>query len=134
MAGIAADLGVPTVATARPLMHHGSRRRMADVLSAIRKGCRVDQLGRTALANAEQRLRGPAEMARLLGDHAPAMARAAALADRCTFSLDELRYEYPSEIADGETAGERLRRLARAGLDWRYPDGAPDHVRDPAGP
>ncbi|SEN21793.1 error-prone DNA polymerase [Palleronia pelagia] len=124
----AADLGVPTVASARPMMHHGARRRLADVLTAIRTGTRVDALGRASLANAEQRLRGGPEMRRLLGEHEKAWDRAAALAARCTFSLDELRYEYPSEVADGESASDRLRRLALKGLEWRYPSGAPDHV------
>ncbi len=127
-AAVAADLGVPTVATARPLMHHGTRRRLADVLTAIRRGVPVDGLGRGALSNAEQRLRAPREMRRILGDHAEALDRAAALAARCTFSLDELRYEYPSEASATESADERLSRLAREGLVWRYPHGAPPEV------
>ena len=125
----AAALGLPTLATARPLLHHGRRRRLADVLTAIRTGTQVDTLGRAALANAEQRLRAPAEMRRLFRDHAAAVARTEALAARCTFSLDDLRYEYPSEVAEGESASERLARLAREGLAWRYPDGAPERVR-----
>ncbi|NCQ25761.1 MAG: error-prone DNA polymerase, partial [Roseovarius sp.] len=52
-----------------------------------------------------------------------------ALAARLTFSLDELRYEYPSEVADGESPTDRLRRLAEDGLVWRYPNGAPERVR-----
>ncbi len=129
LAQIAADLGLLTVASATPLMHHGARRRLADVLTAIRTGRKVDQLGRAALANAEQRLRSEGELRRLLGPHADAVNRAADLADSLTFSLDELRYEYPSEVAGDETAAARLKRLALKGLKWRYPAGAPDHVR-----
>ena len=110
-------------------MHHGNRRKLADVLSAIRLGRRVDDLGRAALANGEQRLRSEAEMRRLLGPHGDAITRAAALADSLAFQLDELRYEYPSEIAEGETAADRLARLAREGLKWRYPAGAPENVK-----
>ncbi|WP_102109018.1 error-prone DNA polymerase [Oceaniglobus roseus] len=128
LAAFAAELGIPTVASGVPLMHHGARRRLTDVLTAIRLGKRVDDLGRAALANAEQRLRGPREMARLFADHPEAMAETLRILDRCTFSLNELRYEYPSELTDGETAGERLSRLARAGLKWRYPAGVPDKV------
>ncbi|MBS0126439.1 error-prone DNA polymerase [Thetidibacter halocola] len=129
LAGLAAHLELPTLATAAPMMHHGRRRRLADVLTAIRTGCRVDQLGRAALANGEQRLRSETEMRRILGPHGAALDRAAALAGRCTFDLGSLRYEYPSEIAKGETASERLSRLAHEGLHWRYPQGAPDKVR-----
>ncbi|WP_375257609.1 error-prone DNA polymerase [Citreimonas sp.] len=128
-ARLALSLGLPTLATARPILHHGRRRRLADVLTAIRLGLRVDNLGRAALANGEQRLRSEAEMRRLMGRHADAVDRAGALARRCAFDLGTLRYEYPSEIADGETAHQRLARLAHAGLAWRYPEGAPAHVR-----
>jgi len=123
-------LSLPTLASARPIMHVARRRRMADVLTAIRTGTRVDALGRGALANAEQRLRSEAEMRRIFRGHADAVDRAGALAARLTFSLDELRYEYPSEIAQGETPADRLSRLAHAGMKWRYPHGAPQKVKD----
>ncbi|MEM9247907.1 MAG: error-prone DNA polymerase, partial [Pseudomonadota bacterium] len=126
---LAQTLGIPTLASATPRMHHGRQRRLADVLTAIREGARVEHLGRTAMANGEQRLRSEAEMRHLLGPHAEAVTRAAALAQRCTFRLDELRYEYPSEVTGDETANERLARLAAKGLAWRYPGGAPDRVR-----
>ena len=128
-AAVAADLGIACVATARPIMHHGSRRKMTDVLTAIRSGCRVDALGRAALANSEQRLRSGAEMLRLFAGHEDAVARTGQIAESLTFSLDELRYEYPSEVANGEDASTRLRRLAHEGLKWRYPAGAPEKVR-----
>ena len=129
LARLAARLGIDTVATAQPMMHHGRRRRLADVLTAIRTRQRVDRLGRHALANAEQRLRSGEEMRRLLGPHADAVTRAAELARRCTFDIASLRYEYPSEITGGETASQRLSRLAHEGLAWRYPQGAPDKAR-----
>ena len=126
---LADSLGIPTIASALPMMHHGSRRRLADVLTAVRLGCRVDELGRAALPHGEFRLRGPAEMRRLFKGFEAAVDRAGELAARLTFSLDELRYEYPSEIAGNETASGRLARLAREGLAWRYPHGAPEKVR-----
>ena len=129
LARLAARLGLPTLAAACPLMHRAHRRRLADVLSAIRLGVTVDSLGRNALPNAERRLRSEAEMRRFFMGFEDAVERAAALAARLTFSLDELRYEYPSEVADGESPTDRLRRLAEDGLVWRYPDGAPERVR-----
>ena len=123
-AALAAQLGLPTVASAQPMMHHGARRRLSDVLTAIRLGKRIDALGHAAAANGEQRLRSTAEILRLFRGHEAAVHRAGALAATLTFSLDELRYEYPSEVTNGETAAGRLERLARAGLQWRYPDGA----------
>ncbi len=129
LANLAQTLQIPTAAAASPVMHHGSRRRLTDVLTAIRLGTRVDELGRAALANAERRLRSEAEMRDLLGPHQHALDRAGEIARRCTFSLDELRYEYPSEIVEGESPADRLRRLAHEGLAWRYPSGASDKVR-----
>jgi len=129
LARLAARLGLPTLAAACPLMHRAHRRRLADVLSAIRLGVTVDSLGRNALPNAERRLRSEAEMRRLFRGFEDAVERAAALAARLTFSLDELRYEYPSEVADGESPTDRLRRLAEDGLVWRYPNGAPERLR-----
>jgi DNA-directed DNA polymerase III PolC len=129
LSGLARALGIPTVATGLPFLHHGSRRRLADVLTAIRLGLPVDRLGRRALPNNEGRLRTEAEMLRIFRGHHDAVSRAGEIAARAAFSLDELSYEYPSENAPGETAAERLCRLAGAGLDWRYPEGVPERVR-----
>jgi DNA-directed DNA polymerase III PolC len=128
-ARLAQDLGLRPVASARPRMHHGSRRRLTDILTCIREGLRIEELGTAAQANAEQRLRGPTEMRRLFGRHADAVARSEEIAARLQFDIRALRYEYPSEIADGETAADRLRRLARAGLAQRYPQGIPDRAQ-----
>ncbi|NRA99953.1 MAG: error-prone DNA polymerase [Rhodobacteraceae bacterium] len=129
LADVAARLGLNTVASASPIMHHGRRRKLTDVLTAIRTGVRVDDLGRAALANGEQRLRSMPEMLRLFQGHEDAVYRAGEIAGRLTFRLDELRYEYPSEISEGESPTDRLRRLAHAGLKWRYPSGAPEKVK-----
>ena len=111
------------------MMHHGSRRQLADVLCAIRLGTRVEALGRKALANSEQRLRSPAEMARLFHAYPQAVAAAGALARGLQFSLDSLRYEYPSEVGQRQSPAARLRQLTEDGLAWRYPQGAPEKVR-----
>ncbi|MFK7878691.1 error-prone DNA polymerase [Roseobacter sp.] len=121
-------LGLPTLASAAPLMHHGARRKLADVVTAIRLGRRVDDLGRKALPNSEARLRSETEMRRLFKGFEAAVDRAFVLSQRLTFSLDELRYEYPSEGTETETPSARLRRLAYEGLKWRYPNGAPEKV------
>ena len=126
---LADALCIPTLASALPLMHHGARRKLADVLTAIRLGKRIDALGLDAAPHGENRLRSTAEMLRLFRGYEGAVHRAGTLAATLTFSLDELRYEYPSEIAAGETPAARLARLAHAGLHWRYPAGPPDKAR-----
>ena len=123
------NLGLPLAASARPLMHVPERRCLADVLTAVRKGVRVDQLGRRAQANAERRLRSEDEMLRLFRGHQDAVAHSGKIAGRCRFSLDELRYEYPSECSPRESPQQRLERLAEEGLARRYPGGASARVR-----
>ncbi len=129
LAALAQRLGLAPVASAEPIMHHARRRRLVDVLTAIRTGKRVDDLGRLAQPNAERRLRSEAEMLRLFAGHEDAVHRSGEIAARCGFSLDQLRYQYPSEITGGETPSDRLARLAHAGLAQRYPAGAPERVR-----
>jgi DNA-directed DNA polymerase III PolC len=129
LARLATGLGTPLVAAAEPLMHHAARRRLVDVLSCIRERRTIDAIGRAALANAERRLRSEAEMLRLFAGHEAAVRRAGEIAASCGFSLDELVYEYPHEIWDGEDPQARLERLTTAGLAWRYPGGAPERVR-----
>ena len=126
---IAAQAGVHAAAIGDALMHRGSRRRLADVLSCIREKTTVDQLGRLAQANAERRLRSEFEMRRLFHAHGEAVENAQRIAGQCRFSLDELKYEYPDEVADGLEPDDRLRRLTEAGLMDRYPGGTPLKVR-----
>ncbi len=128
-ATLAEHLGLETLASAQPIMHHSKRRRLADVLTAIRTSTRVDQLGRAALANAEQRLRSENEMRQIFHAFPQAVDRSYELSQTMTFSLDELHYEYPSEISTEETPQDRLSRLAYAGLKWRYPYGTTEKVR-----
>lgn len=129
LAQAARAAGTPLVAAADPLMHRSARRRLADVLTCIREGVTIDALGRRAQRNAERKLRSENEMRALFAAHPGAVDRAGALADRCTFALDQLRYDYPDEVANGEDPQIRLRRLTREGLDARYPEGVPDRVR-----
>ncbi len=111
-------------------MHHGSRRKLTDVLTCIRRGIGVEHPGTAAQANAEQRLRCVAEMQRIFAGHESALEDTLTVADRLQFDIiRSLRHEYPSEITGGETAADRLKRLAQDGLTWRYPQGVPDAAK-----
>ena len=116
----------PMVAVGDVLMHRASRRQLADVLTCMREHITIDAIGTRALPNAERRLKAGADMARLFRDHPGALRRTLEIADRCSFDLGELSYEYPDEITSGETPQERLERLTRQGLKHRYPEGPPD--------
>jgi len=125
---------VPLLATNDVLYHDPSRRRLQDVLTCIRETCTIDEAGFRLHRNAERHLKSDSEMARLFADYPQAIANTAELASRCTFSLKELTYEYPDEIApNGEDPQARLERLTWEGLKRRYPphnwpNGAPPAV------
>ena len=128
-AQLAASLDVPIVALGDVIMHRGSRKRLADVLSCLREKRVIDKLGRLALPNAERRLKSAFEIRRLFEAYPEAMENTLVIMERCSFSLDELRYEYPDEITDGQPPQDRLEQLTAAGLKWRYPGGAPLRVQ-----
>ena len=134
-AAIAENAAAPMVATANPIMHIAARRRLADILSCIRLRRSIDRLGADAQPNAERRLRSAEEMLRLFAGHERAVARTVEIADRISFSLEQLRYEYPDEVSIDPVTGaheapqERLERLAWEGLARRYPDGAPQSAK-----
>ena len=130
IAAAAAGAGIPVVATGAPLMHDASRRRLADVLTALRHRVSLDEAGTLLAANAEQRLQPRSVLARR---HPPEwLAESLAIAARCHFSPGELRYEYPEEIVPpGLTPSAHLRALVGQGLRRRYPPGADGSGRIP---
>ena len=130
LADLAETHGVPLVATGDIHQHGPARRRLHDTLTCIREHCTIDNAGWRLEANAERHLKSPTELARLFRDHPEALANTVAIAERCRFSLAELRYEYPDEVADGgRTPRETLATLTWAGAAERYPDGIPPKVR-----
>ena len=120
---------VPTVATGDVLYHASGRHILADVLTCIREAKTIDDIGHDRDAAADRHLKSPEEMARLFSRHPDAVARTLEIADRCRFSLNELRYQYPLEISiPGLTAQQTLEILTREGAAERYPGGIPDQV------
>jgi len=119
----------PMVAVGDVLMHAAHRRQLADVLTCMREGVKIDKIGTRALPNAERRLKAAGDMLRVFRDHPGALRRTLEIAAKCSFCLSELSYEYPDEIADGETPQARLQRLAQEGVVRRYPKGAPERVQ-----
>ena len=66
---------------------------------------------------------------RLFSGYPEAIAHTVEIAERCTFSLDELCYEYPDETTDnGRTPQEQLEYLTWRGAEERYPFGVPDKI------
>ena len=125
-----ASLGVPLLAAGGVRFHVPARRRLADVLAAIRLRTTVDALGLAAAPNAEAHLKTEAEMRRLFAGHGEAIDNTRRVIAACSFSLDELRYEYPAEILEsGLTAQETLEKRVEEALARRWPQGASAKLR-----
>jgi error-prone DNA polymerase len=120
---------VPTVVTGDVLYHEAGRRMLQDVVTCIRLHTTIDHAGFKKERHADRFLKPPTEMRRLFARHPEAVARSMEIATRCSFSLDQLSYSYPTEVLrDGLTAQERLENLTWLGAGQRYPDGLPDNV------
>jgi DNA-directed DNA polymerase III PolC len=127
---LAAEFGVRFVATNDVHYHTPERRALQDVVTAIRLGCTVDELGFRRFASAERHLKDGREMARLFHRHPHAIAHTQEIVQRCTFSLKELTYQYPVLYEGGETPMNKLMRLTWEGARKRYPDGIPPDIAD----
>ena len=127
---IARRAKVRLVACNHVLMHEFERTPLADVLACLREKTTIDQMGRRALKNGERHLKSESAMRSLFTGYQDALDASAEIVDRVQFSLDQLRFDYPSESGDrGESAIGRLRTASEQGLRRRYPGGAPERVR-----
>jgi len=125
----AARYGVPVVAATEVLYHTPSRRELQDILTCIRHRVTLDAAGRRTRPNAEHALKPHHLLATLFEDDRAALARTREVADRCSFSLADLRYRYPSErLPDGTTSSEWLRSLTLEGARRRYGGEIPQDV------
>ena len=111
--------GLPVTALGQVEMHVRSRKPLHDTLTAIRLGKPVSECGYALAANAERHLRTRLRLANLYS--AAALQQTLAIARRCTFNLDELRYEYPDEIVpEGATPASYLREQTYLGAHRRF--------------
>ncbi|GAA4011189.1 error-prone DNA polymerase [Actimicrobium antarcticum] len=120
---------LPLVASGDVHMHVRSRKPLQDTVTAIRLGKSIAECGLDLQPNAEQHLRSRVRLGQLYPR--ALLEQTLVIAQRCTFSLDELRYEYPLEIVpDGETEDGYLRRLTYEGAMRRFPGGMPAKVQE----
>jgi error-prone DNA polymerase len=122
---------IPCVATNDVLLHSPERARLQDVLACIRMQTTLPKAGRRLQPNAERVLKDPERMARLFRPWPELIARTLEIVGRCSFSMGELKYQYPREVVpDGYSAMEWLREITRRGVRERYgPTPAIDVVR-----
>jgi len=122
---LAGQTALPLVAAPQVLMHRAQRKPLQDVMTAIRLRMPLHECGQRLEPNAAAHLR------RLGPPYEPAwIAQTQVIAERCSFSLSEIRYEYPDEVVPpGLTPQAHLAQLAWAGAARRWPGGVPAAVR-----
>jgi len=130
LSNLAAKSKVRTVVTNDVLFHEPGRRMLQDVVTCIRHGVTIDEAGSLRERHADRYLKPPEEMHRLFTRYPEALARTGEIAARCSFSMDELAYQYPEERADPSlTPQQTLEKLTWEGAADRYPEGLPESVR-----
>ena len=119
---------IPLVACPQVVMHDKKRKPLHDVLCAIDQNTSVDKLGTQLQSNAEAYLK---PLPDLIDLYAPELiVQTQVIADQCTFSMDELRYQYPLELVPKKfTPIGYLRHLVKKGEKERWPEGTPASVK-----
>jgi error-prone DNA polymerase len=104
------------------------RRALQDTMTAIRHNTTIAEAGAFLFRNGERHIRTRGALEKV---YAPALLdETVRIAERCRFSLDELKYHYPSEVVpEGHTPATWLRSLTEEGIRWRWPEGVADKVR-----
>jgi error-prone DNA polymerase len=124
------SLGIAMVATNDVHYHHPVRRELQDVVTCTREKCTIQEAGFRLHPNAERYLKPAEEMLRLFRAYPDAIKQTQVIAEKCTFSLDELKYRYPKEItSEGRTPHQELTYLAWKGAHQMFPDGIPAKVK-----
>jgi error-prone DNA polymerase len=130
MVGLANALGIPSVATNDVHFHDLHRKPLHDIVTCIREKTTLERAGRLLLPNAERRLKSPNEMSALFREYPDTVARTVEIAGCCTFSLDDLRYQYPEEaVPPGESPEDFLARLAFEGARRRLGEATAERER-----
>ena len=121
-------VGLPLVASGDIHMHTPERRPLQDTVTAIRLNKSVIDSFAQLYPNAERHLRPRDRLARIYP--LELLAETIKIAERCTFSMAEIKYEYPEELVPpGHTPTTWLRVLTEEGIKTRWPGGVPEKAR-----
>ena len=120
--------GLPLVAAGDVHMHAPERRALQDTLTAIRHRCTLAAAGHRLHPNGERHLRSYEQLLKIYPREL--LDETLHIAQRCEFSLSELRYRYPRELVpQGLDASQHLRNLTEKGMKARWPNGVPEKIR-----
>jgi error-prone DNA polymerase len=123
---MARNHGLRSLAVGDILYDSPDKRMLQDVVTAIRNKCTIDELGFRRERHADRHLKSVAEMERRFRDYPDAIRATADIAERCTFSLRELDYQYPDELVmSGSSPQQALERLAHRALRGKFGGSTP---------
>jgi DNA polymerase-3 subunit alpha/error-prone DNA polymerase len=110
--------------TQRPFMHTSERKPLFDVLTCILHHCTLENANDKLIQNAERSLKSLEEISDFWSDRLDLVEKTVDIAARLKFSLEEIRYRYPSsDLPEGMTPSENLRKLTYEGAKIRFPEG-----------
>jgi error-prone DNA polymerase len=116
--------GAKAIASNEPLFHTAQRKSLLDVLTCIRHRVPLSQAGLLLQSNAERHLKSLTAMQTVFRNHLDWMENTVGIFEQCHFSLDELRYRYPTEwIPEGFTGDTYLEKLVWEGANKKFPKG-----------
>ncbi|HWY52105.1 MAG TPA: error-prone DNA polymerase [Chthoniobacterales bacterium] len=96
-------------------------REVLDVFTCIREHTHLDAAGKLLTQNAERHLKSDREMRELFRDLPEAIENTTRLAERLTFSLKDLGYEFPEfPVPAGHSMDSFLRTIVWFGAQQRY--------------
>ncbi|TMD34131.1 MAG: DNA polymerase III subunit alpha [Chloroflexi bacterium] len=120
-AAMARQCGAPCVATNQVHYHDRERRRLYDVLVAIRHRATLDEARPHLFPNSERCLKGGDEMRPLFKGHAEALAMPWEIAKECDVDLDFRKVRFPGyPVPKSETPFSFLYKLCFEGVRERY--------------
>ena len=129
LAQLSTELNIPMVATNDVHYHEPARRQLQDIATCIREKCTIHTAGYLLHPNAERYLKPSTEMFRLFRQYPNAIQCTQEIAAACTFSLDELKYQYPVELTtEGRTPQEEITFLAWQGAKEIFGDVLPEKI------
>jgi error-prone DNA polymerase len=118
---VADQFGLPIIATNGVQYARPSGRQVLDIFTCIREHTHLDAAGRLLTQNAERHLKSDAEMRALFRDRPEAITNTERLADRLTFSLENIGYSFPAfPVPDGHSMDSFLRTITLFGAQQRY--------------
>jgi error-prone DNA polymerase len=120
---------IPVIASNSPLFHIPQSKPLQDVLNCIKHTLSLKKAGFKILPNLERHLKSPTEIQKLFPVYPDWIKNTILVAKSCQFSLDEIKYRYPTEwLPPGETGDSYLEKLSFEGAALRYPKGIPEQV------